>query len=176
MFGWDAPDLVGKQLKMLVKEGFESEYTKILEPSGNSSTQLISVRVTARAKDGSEFPVSITRLAWSSDTVTIAKSTAHYTWTAVFRDLSVVSSNTTFVPAAAGEPSGPAGASPALKELAEVKETHAMLRGANQALQRQLEAMSARLAASSEAVQKAERQRDELKAYLDTLERHTKES
>jgi PAS domain S-box-containing protein len=177
MFGWEAAELVGKQLKMLVKEGFESEFAKVLEPAGNSSTQLIAVRVTARTKDGTEFPVSITRLAWSSDTVTISKSTAQYTWTAVFRDLTVASSNTSFL---AGPTAGANGATTAaapnsaLKELAEVKETHAMLRGANQALQRQLEAISARLAASTQAAEKAEKQRDELKARVEVLERQTK--
>jgi PAS domain S-box-containing protein len=179
MFGWEAPELVGKQLKMLVKEGFENEFAKILEPAGNSSTQLIAVRVTARTKDGAEFPVSITRLAWSSDTVTIAKSTAQYTWTAVFRDLTVASSNTSFLAGPTVGANGTATPAPpnsALKELAEVKETHAMLRGANQALQRQLEAMSARLTASTQAAEKAEKQRDELKARVEALERKGKGS
>jgi PAS domain S-box-containing protein len=177
MFGWEATDLVGKQLKMLVKEGFESEFAKIIEPSGNSSTQLIAVRVTARTKEGAEFPVSITRLAWSSDTVTISKSTAQYTWTAVFRDLTVASSNTSFLAGPTGGANAAVTASPpssALRELAEVKETHAMLRGANQALQRQLEALSSRLAASTQTAEQAEKQRDELKARVESLERQTR--
>jgi PAS domain S-box-containing protein len=176
MFGWEAAEVVGKHLRMMVKEGFESEFAKLIDPSGNSSTQLISVRVTARTKDGSEFPVSVTRLAWSSDTVTISKATAQYTWTAVFRDLSATSSNTNFV-AAAPEvavpqaAAGPAAPANALKELAEVKETHAMLRGANQALQKQLEVLSARLAASTQAAEEAQKQRDEWKARVETLEK-----
>lgn len=168
MFGWSTTELIGEEVKALLKHGSESELAKIIDQGGNSSNQLISVRVTARTKDGFEFPASITRLAWSSDTVHLSKS-AHtqYTWTAVFRDLSSAGGGTT-----------PTGTSPGntaflpreMKELAESRETQAILRGANQALQKQLEAMSAKVAASAEAAEKAQKQRDELKARVETLE------
>jgi PAS domain S-box-containing protein len=165
MFGWSTTDLVGEELKVLLKHGCEGELVKIVQQGGNSSNQLISVRVTARTKDGIEFPASITRLAWSSDTVHLAKS-AHiqYTWTAVFRDLSAgattaagASGNTSFLPRE-------------MKELAESRETQAILRGANQALQKQLEVMSAKVAASQEAAEKAQKHRDQLKARVEALE------
>jgi PAS domain S-box-containing protein len=176
MFGWQAADLVGKGLKVLIKEGSEAEVAKIVQQAGDSPQQLISVHVTARRKSGSEFPASITRLAWSSDTITLSKigSGSQYTWTAVFRDLSIVpSSNTATLeraPVSSAAPGSAACPTP-LDELAESRETQEMLRGANKALQKQLEVMSAKVAASAEAAHNAEEHRNALKARVETLER-----
>lgn len=175
MFGWQAPDLVGKGLKVLVKEGSEAELAKIIQQAGDSPQQLISVQVNARRKDSSEFAASITRLAWSSDTITLSKmGGSQYTWTAVFRDLSIATAGQTamLTQALVGSAApGPAASPTPLDELAESKETQEMLRGANRALQKQLEVMSAKVAASAEAAHNAEEHRDALKSRVETLER-----
>ena len=177
MFGWQATDLVGKGLKVLVKDGSEAELAKIIQQAGDSPQQLISVHVTARRKSGSEFPASITRLAWSSDTVTLSKigSGSQYTWTAVFRDLSIVPASHTAMltrnPVSSAATGTAASPPTPLDELAESRETQEMLRGANKALQKQLEVMSAKVAASAEAVHNAEQQRAALKSRVETLEK-----
>jgi PAS domain S-box-containing protein len=175
MFGWQAPDLVGKGLKVLVRDGSEAELAKIIQQAGDSPQQLISVQVTARRKDSSEFAASITRLAWSSDTITLSKmGGSQYTWTAVFRDLSIATAGHTVMLSRAlvsSDAPGAAASPTPLDELAESRETQEMLRGANRALQKQLEVMSAKVAASAEAVHNAEEHRDALKSRVETLER-----
>lgn len=176
LFGWQAADLLGRGLSVLVKEGSEVELRKIIELAGDSPQQLFSVQVTARRKDGGEFPASITRLAWSSDTVAASRlGHCQQTWTAVFRDLSVAVGPAPRPmaprPQASAATADTAPPARGLDELAESKETQEMLRGANRSLQKQLEIMAAKVAASAEAAHDAGQQRDALKARVETLEK-----
>lgn len=90
MFGWQSSELVGKHLQVLMKDDSAMVLGTLLQKAKPGDTsQLASVRIIARRKNGSEFRASVTRLTWSSDTTMTSRFGGSH-WTAVFRDLASV--------------------------------------------------------------------------------------
>ncbi|HMJ63818.1 MAG TPA: PAS domain S-box protein, partial [Candidatus Binatia bacterium] len=180
MFGWEATELVGKHLESLLKETSRGDLQTFVEQvQSDFSNQLASVQVTALRKSGAEFPASITRLAWSSETSVMTKSaTAEAVWTAVFRDLSSLNSAPVLVPPSVTLPASPLAEAPAAppmqfsaaRDLRGGEGTQTSLRHASEELRKRIEAASAEAARHREALEKAQQERDGLSTRIDAQE------
>src|SRR4030095_12786006 len=143
---------------------------------GDFSNQLASVQVTGVRKSGAEFPASITRLAWSSETSLTTKSaTAEAVWTAVFRDLSSSNSAPVLVPPAVNPPpplrtealAGSPQPFSAARDLRGGEGTHTSLRQMSKKLRKKVKAASAEATRPREALEQAQQDRDELASRID---------
>lgn len=173
MFGWESLDLVGKPLKILVKETLVTQLEQFMKPGAAASgNQPSSLKVVARRKNGTEFPASITRLAWSSDTSMTGKSGASASWTAVFRDLSVAAHPlppASVAAAAQQQNRAPEAAGSSARETVSLLEqTEARMDQANQELRRQFESLAIEAARNREALANAQNECHQLSGKVDS--------
>jgi chromosome segregation ATPase len=92
VFGWEAPALVGQNVRVLLRGGLDNEVGRFLHRhrAGKNPPGIISLRVLAVRKDGTEFPAQITTLTWNWDTaVTTKGDVSRLCWTAAFQDLTL---------------------------------------------------------------------------------------
>ncbi len=180
MFGWESATLVGKNLRVLLKDGFEEALKTFLlqHRSGGGNTGSAALRVIVRRKNGQELPASITALMWNSDTTMTRKSdVSPSSWTAVFRDLASGVDSQGQAPAALGQnsPIPAAESKPLAHDFSQLQESHAILKNAHQEVRRQFEAISAEAAVHREELTKRDRERQELseriQAHEDELNR-----
>jgi PAS domain S-box-containing protein len=94
MFGWKSAELVGQNLKIVVKDWPESYLSKFMHKPGRSDAPAVSLRVTGRRMDGREFPVTMTRLAWAANaTSKLNAGPAPEYWTALFGEVGDVTNS-----------------------------------------------------------------------------------
>lgn len=161
MFGWEATALVDVDLRVLLKGGLDRGVEAFLrehrggDPSKGSGGQPL----VARRKDGSEFPVSVTTLTWSSETTLLRKSdAARACWTAIFRDLTHAANP----PAPeAGSPGAGIQPMPPTADFSRLQQSHAALQLTNSDLQRQLQELAAEAAKQREALSQSQKEREE---------------
>jgi PAS domain S-box-containing protein len=167
LFGWEGPALVGQNLKFLLKDGLEEDIRKLLEQqrSGDESKVTCPLLTVARRKDGTEFPVSITTLTWSSDTTMMRKSDASvFCWTAFIRDMASPAAPHGHEATSPGRAAQRAGDSsiPQATGAFHLQENYSSLQKANEELQKQLQESSHEAAARHEELTKSEREQKEL--------------
>jgi PAS domain S-box-containing protein len=168
MFGWKDKELVGQQLRVLLREGSDNHLKAFLQHDRANSNQILSLRVIARRMDGREFSASMTRLAWTADTALKSKSVgSQECWTAVFRELPPTGDLVTAPPPMPVEEhsSGPMSR---MEDVKQFQGSPAALRSANEELQKKLEAMAVEAWKKSEALAKAEKEREEVAEKLRT--------
>ena len=166
MFGWEGPALVGQNLKLLLKDGLEQDIAKLLQQqrAGDQSKVACPLLTVARRKDGTEFPVSVTTLTWSSDTTIMRRSdTPQFCWTAFIRDMAGGAGSQDETSAAQGEdsPLVRADSMAPAAEMSQLQDRFAALQKGNEDLQRQLEAISAEAALRHEDLTKREQERED---------------
>jgi PAS domain S-box-containing protein len=183
MFGWKGQELVGQQLKVLLREGSDNHIASLLQQQrGNeSSTQLVSLRVIARRMDGREFPASLTRLTWTPEAPVKTRNTninLQDCWTAVFRELVPGSESGAPAPVVPVEEVKHTAAPTAsrLEDVPQFQGSPAALRSANEELQKKLEAMAVDAWKKGEAVNKAEREREETAKKLEERDNELKQA
>jgi chromosome segregation ATPase len=160
MFGWEGSALVGQNLKFLLKDGGEDDIGKLLQQqrAGDQNKVACPLFTVARKKDGTEFPVSVTTLTWSSDTAIMRRSDSpQFCWTAFIRDMA----------AGAGSQDqashiGSAESMVLTTEMSQLQERFAALQQGNEELQQQLQQISAEAALRREDLTRREREREEL--------------
>jgi chromosome segregation ATPase/CheY-like chemotaxis protein len=167
LFGWEGPALVGQNLKCLLKDGLEEDIRKLLEQqrSGDESKLTCPLLTVARRKDGTEFPVSITTLTWSSDTTMMRKSDASvFCWTAFIRDMANPTGSQGHQTASDGLSAQVAGKSsmPQTTGAFHLQENYASLQKANDTLQKRLQESSNEAAARHDELAKREQEHKEL--------------
>jgi PAS domain S-box-containing protein len=182
MFGWKGQELVGQHLKVLLREGSESQLASLLQirKGSDAQTQLVSLRVVGRRMDGREFPASVTRLAWTPQAPVKTKTTSvnfRDCWTAVFREVAsdgsvLVTSPAPMVPI--DEPHLGAPSAARLEDVPQFQGSPAALRSANEELQRKLEAMAVDAWKKGEALVKVEKDLDELTRQMQTRDTELK--
>jgi len=167
MFGWEGPALVGQNLKLLLKDGLEQDIAKLLQQqrTGDQSKVACPLLTVARRKDGTEFPVSVTTLTWSSDTtITRRSDTPQFCWTAFIRDMAGGAGSQDETSTAQGEgmalPRADSMAPTA--DVSQLQDRFAALQKGNEDLQRQLEEISAEAALRHEDLTKREQEREDL--------------
>jgi PAS domain S-box-containing protein len=91
VFGWEAPALVGQNVRVLLRGGLDNDVGRFLHRhrAGKNPTGTGALRVQVVRKDGSELPAQVTTLTWYWDTTEAKKAdSSRLCWTAAFRDLS----------------------------------------------------------------------------------------
>ena len=163
MFGWEAAMLVDVDLKVLLKEGLEKGVEAFLQRhrGGDPSKSSGSAPVIARRRDGTEFPVSVTTLTWSSETTVTRKSdAARSCWTVVFRDLTSVANSP--VAAVKVPQTGSLGTGfssrPPNEDLSRLQQSHAVLQKTNSELQKQVRDLAAEAATQREALAQSQKE------------------
>src|SRR5215204_4668446 len=162
MFGWKGQELVGQHLKVLLKEGSESQIASLLKGhiAKDANNQLLSLRITARRMDGRELSASLTRLAWTPEAPVKSRSTSLHLqdcWTAVFRELA---GGEAMMPPMLAPPEESRSAAPAgarMEDVPQFQGSPAALRSANEELQKKLEAMAVDAWKKGEALVKVEK-------------------
>jgi chromosome segregation ATPase len=94
IFGRDPASLVGQNICMLLKDGFDNDVGRFLHRhrAGKNPAGTTEMRVLALRKDGSDFLAHVTTLTWQWDTAITKKAdVSRLCWTAAFRDLGVPS-------------------------------------------------------------------------------------
>ncbi len=167
MFGWEGPALVGQNLKLLLKDGLEDDIGILLQRqrAGDQSKVACPLHTVARRKDGTEFPVSITTLTWSSDTTMMRRSDSTlFCWTAFIRDMAGGAESPAQEVALRGQGNQlPSEQSMLLAADASQLQAHyAALQQANEELQRQLQEISNEAAMRHEELTKREQEREDL--------------
>lgn len=167
MFGWEGPALVGQNLKALLKDGGEDDIGKLLQQqrSGDQNKVACPLLTVARRKDGTEFPVSVTTLTWSSDTSIVRRSDSpQFCWTAFIRDMAASADSQGQVAAATDQVShsGSAESIVLTAEMSQLQERFAALQRGNEELQQQLQQISAEAGLHHEDLTKREQEREEL--------------
>lgn len=90
IFGRDPASLVGQNICMLLKDGFDNDVGRFLHRhrAGKNPAGTTAMRVLALRKDGTEFLAQVTTLTWNWDTaITTKADVSRLCWTAAFRDL-----------------------------------------------------------------------------------------
>jgi chromosome segregation ATPase/CheY-like chemotaxis protein len=167
MFGWEGAALIGQDLKILLKDGAEDDIGKLLQQqrAGDQNKVACPLLTVARRKDGTEFPVSVTTLTWSSDTTLMRRAQApQFCWTAFIRDMAASADSQT---PAATEPAQAHRAQSAeslvpAAEITELQERFAALQKGNEDLQQQLLEITTEAALRHEELTKREQEREEL--------------
>jgi PAS domain S-box-containing protein len=171
MFGWKDKELVGQQLRVLLREGSDNHLKAFLQHDRANSNQILSLRVIARRMDGREFSASMTRLAWTADAALKSKSVgSQECWTAVFRELAPTGDLVTSpAPMPVEDHSSSSNTTMTrMEDVSRFQGSPAALRSANEELQKKLEAMAAEAWKKSEALSKAVKEREELSEKLAT--------
>jgi PAS domain S-box-containing protein len=182
MFGWKGQELVGQHLKVLLREGSESQLASLLQirKGSDAQTQLVSLRVIARRMDGREFAASVTRLAWTPQAPVKTKTTnvnLRDCWTAVFREVASDGSVLASAPAPMqpiDEPRSGALSAARLEDVPQFQGSPAALRSANEELQKKLEAMAVDAWKKGEALVKVEKDLEELTRHMQTRDTELK--
>jgi PAS domain S-box-containing protein len=172
MFGWTGKELIGQHLKVLLREGSETQIASLLkgQMSKDPNNQLLSLRVIARRMDGREFTASLTRLAWTPEAPVKTKSTSLHLqdcWTAVFREIAAGAEPAPMVMAPVEESRSAAPVSGRMEDVPQYQGSPAALRSANEELQKKLEAMAVDAWKKGEALAKVEKERDELAKQME---------
>jgi PAS domain S-box-containing protein len=181
MFGWKGQELVGQHLKVLLREGSDSQIASLLkgQTSKDAQNHLLSLRVIARRMDGREFTASLTRLAWTPEAPVKTKSTSLHLqdcWTAVFREIAAGVEGAPLTMAPVEESRGAAPASGRMEDVPQFQGSPAALRSANEELQKKLEAMAVDAWKKGEALAKVEKERDELASQMQGHEAELKKA
>jgi len=163
MFGWKDKELIGQQMRVLLREGSEENLRAFLQHDRSNSNQILSLRVVGRRMDGREFAASMTRLAWTADATLKSKSVgSQECWTAVFRELPPTGDLVTAPAPMPVEDHTPRPVSSRMEDVSQFQGSPAALRSANEELQKKLEAMAAEAWKKSEALTKSEKERHEI--------------
>ena len=94
IFGWEATALVGKNIRVLLKDGLDNEVGRFLHRhrQGKNPIGTGTLRVVAVRKDGIEFPAQVQTLTWSGDKIPVDRRiSSRLSWTAAIQDLAVTS-------------------------------------------------------------------------------------
>jgi PAS domain S-box-containing protein len=173
MFGWRGQELVGQNLKVLLREGSENQIASLLkgQMSKDANNQLLSLRVVARRMDGREFAASLTRLAWTPEAPVKSRTTSLHLqdcWTAVFRELGASEGPAPMPtpPLHLEEGRSAAPVAGRMEDVPQYQGSPAALRSANEELQKKLEAMAVDAWKKGEALAKVEKERDELAKHI----------
>lgn len=165
MFGWKGTELVGQQLKTLVKDWPDNYLAKFLQKPTRPDATPLSLKVTGRRMDGREFAVTMTRLSWAANaTSKLNAGPAPEYWTALFGDLGSAGGFGRRQDSSSGVATGH------FEEPAQFKGSVSALRSANEELQKKLEAMAVDAWKKGEMVNKVEKERVELAQKLSTFD------
>lgn len=177
MFGWEGAEMVGQNLALLLKDGQQQDIEKLVQQqrAAEQSRVTCPLLTVARRKDGTEFPVSITTLTWSSDTALVRKAQSpQFCWTAFVRDMAageVSPSPATATPEQASQPQS-AESMVLASEMAGLQERFAALQKGNEELQQQLQEITTEAALRHEDLTKREQEREDLTGRIYENEVH----
>jgi len=165
MFGWEGTALVGQNLQLLLKDGLEQDIAKLLQQqrAGDQTKVACPLLTVGRRKDGTEFPVSVTTLTWSSDTTMIRRTdSSQFCWTAFIRDMASPPEFQDQSAATSIRDSSIGAESIAAADTFQLQEQFETLRRTNEELQKQIEEISGDAAKRHEDLTRREKEREEL--------------
>src|SRR6266581_2803375 len=166
IFSWEGPELIGQDFGVLLDGGLDNEVGRFLQrtEAAEQSSERSSFSVTARKKDGAEFPASVVLTRRSAD--------SRFCWTAIFRVSTSGADASIQTPIAAIQDSRAAEAQPADVAMIQFQPQESQVAAASdhEEVQKQFQAVSAEAARHRESLAKSQTEHDELVGRISSHE------
>src|SRR6266700_1514765 len=166
IFSWEGPELIGLDFGVLLDGVLDNEVGRFLQrtDAAEQSSERSSFSVTARKKDGAEFPASVVLTRRSAD--------SRFCWTAIFRVSTSGADASIQTPIAAIQDSRAAEAQPADVAMIQFQPQESQVAAASdhEEVQKQFQAVSAEAARHRESLAKSQTEHDELVGRISSHE------